>query len=191
MNSNWSYSPETLNSGQNWRFLVPWYLEIWQRTLKTLEHLFYAASSFVHHFKAIGEFKLKLQSRNIQFGLKSAIFVPCDLEIWRMALETNRAPFLCCFKFRASFYSHLRIQIATVWKWPIWVKFEDFFVSCDLKIWQMTLKINRAPLLSYFKLCASFRYHWWIRTGVQIDDFLAMWPKHLTDDHEKQQGTST
>ena len=44
----------------------------------------------------------------------------------------------------------------------------------------MTLKNNRAPLLCYFKLCASFRSHWWIPTGVtvwkrpiwvKIDDF--------------------
>ena len=34
--------------------------------LKTIGHLFYATSSFVHHFLAIGEFKLELQSRNAQ-----------------------------------------------------------------------------------------------------------------------------
>ena len=28
----------------------------------------------------------------------------------------------------------------------------------------MTFKNNRAPLLCYFKLCASFRSHWWIQT---------------------------
>ena len=43
---------------------------------KTIEHLFYAASSFMHHNIAIGEFKLKLQSGNAQFGSKSAIFCP-------------------------------------------------------------------------------------------------------------------
>ena len=32
----------------------------------------------------------------------------------------------------------------------------------------MTLKNNRAPLLCYFKLCASFRSHWWIQTGVTV-----------------------
>ena len=41
---------------------------------KTIGHLFYTTSSFVHHFKSIGELKLKLQSRNAQLGLKSAIF---------------------------------------------------------------------------------------------------------------------
>ena len=32
--------------------------------LKTVEHLFYATSSFVHYFIAIGELKLELQSGN-------------------------------------------------------------------------------------------------------------------------------
>ena len=84
------------------------------RPWKTIGHLFYAASSFVHHFIAISEIKLELQSGNAKFGSKSMIF----------------------------------------------------FVLCDLEIWQMTLKINRAPLLCYFKLCASFHYHMWIQTGV-------------------------
>ena len=43
-----------------------------------------------------------------------------------------------------------------------------FCVSCDLEIWQMTLKNNRAPLLCYFKLCASFYSHQWIQTGVTV-----------------------
>ena len=47
---------------------------------KTTGHLFYVASSFVHHFIAMGEFKLKLQSGNAQFGSKSTIYCPCDLE---------------------------------------------------------------------------------------------------------------
>ena len=36
--------------------------------LKTIGHLFYAISSFVHHFVAIGEFKLELQSGDAQSG---------------------------------------------------------------------------------------------------------------------------
>ena len=41
---------------------------------KTIGHLFYATSSFVHHFVAIGEFKLELQSGNAQAGSNSTIF---------------------------------------------------------------------------------------------------------------------
>ena len=127
VNSNWSYTPETLNSGRNRRFFVPydleiWWmtsknnrapllccfklcasfhshqwiqtgvnspempnlgqirqflkpsdLEIWQMTLQTIGHLFYATSSFVHHFIAIGEFKFELQSGNAQFRSKATI----------------------------------------------------------------------------------------------------------------------
>ena len=50
--------------------------------LKTIGHLFYATSSSMHRFIAIGEFKLELQSGNAQFGSKSSIFLavwPCNL----------------------------------------------------------------------------------------------------------------
>ena len=84
MNSNWSYGPETPNLGQNRRFffaLCDHFValqfcnltyDVWP--WKTIGHLFYATSSFVHHFVAIGEFKLELQSGNAQFGSNSTIF---------------------------------------------------------------------------------------------------------------------
>ena len=46
--------------------------DIWPS--KTIGHLFYATSSFVHHFVAIGDLKLELQSGNAQFGSNSTIF---------------------------------------------------------------------------------------------------------------------
>ena len=52
---------------------------------KTKGHLFYAASSFMHHFKAIGEFKLVIQSGNAQLGSKSTIFfsrVTLQFDVW-------------------------------------------------------------------------------------------------------------
>ena len=160
MNSNWSYSPETLNSGQNRQFFLPCDLEIWRMSFKntrvpplsffklcasfrthwwtqtgvtvwkrpiwvkidyflsrvtlefhgwpwkTIEHLFFTILSFEHHFKAMSEFNIELQSGNAQFGSKSAIF--CPVRPWNLAddLENNRAPIRCCFKLRASFHSH-------------------------------------------------------------------------------------
>ena len=77
VNLNWSYSPETLNSGQNRQFLsrVTFKFDGWP--WRTIGHLFYVAlSCFMHHFIAIGEFKLKLHSGNAQFGSKLAIFCP-------------------------------------------------------------------------------------------------------------------
>ena len=60
-------------------------------------------------------------------GQNGWCFVPCDLEIWWMTLEKNKASLLCCFKLCATFYSHWWIQTGvTVRKRPIWVKFDDF-----------------------------------------------------------------
>ena len=44
----------------------------------------------------------------------------------------------------------------------------QFLKPCDLEIWRITLKNNRAPLLCYFKLCASFLSHWWFQTWVTV-----------------------
>ena len=64
----------------------------------------------------------------------------------------------------------------------------------------ITLKNNRAPLLCYFNLYASFHSYLWIQTGdtvrkrpiwVKIEDFfLAVWPWNLTDDLENQMDTA-
>ena len=43
-----------------------------------------------------------------------------------------------------------------------------FLEPCDLEIWRMTLKNNRAPLLSIIKLYASFHHHMWIQTRVTV-----------------------
>ena len=55
-------------------FLICVTLQFDVRPWKIIWHLFYATSSFVHHFVAIGEFKLELQSGNAQFGSNSTIF---------------------------------------------------------------------------------------------------------------------
>ena len=48
----------------------------------------------------------------------------------------------------------------------------------------MTLKNNRAPLLSNIKLCASFHHHMWIPTGVtarkRLSGSWTLWPWSLT-----------
>ena len=105
---------------------------------KTIGHPSYATSSFAHHFKAIDEFKLELQSGNAQFGSKSAIFCPCDPDIWWMTSKNKRAPLLCYFKLYASFHSHQWIQAwVTVRKRPIWVKIGDFLsrVTLTFGLW--------------------------------------------------------
>ena len=96
--------------------------------LKIIGHHFYDTSSFLHHFVAIGEFKLELQCGNAEFGSKSTIFLavwPCNLTD---DLENNRAPLLCYFKLCASFRSHWGIQTRVRVRKPlIWVKIDNFF----------------------------------------------------------------
>ena len=98
----------------------PWNFDGWPH--KIIGHLFCTISSFVHHFKSISEFKQELQ-----FGSKLRIFVPCDLEIWRMTLKNNMTPLPCHFKLCVSFRSDWWIQTGvTDRKRPIWVKIDNF-----------------------------------------------------------------
>ena len=139
----------------------------WPR--KTIKHLVYTTSNFVHHFKSIGEFKLELQSGNAQFGWKMPIFlsrVTRELEIWWMTLKIKRTPLLYCIKFVQHFKAigifKLELQSGNA---QFGSKL-DFFVPGDFESWRMTLKNNRAPLLYYVKLCLSFQIHLWNQTWV-------------------------
>ena len=115
MNSNWSYTLETINLVRNWRY-----------------------------------------------------FVLCDLEIWWMTLENKKAPLLYYIKLSASFQIHRWSQTWVSPETPNSGQNWRFFVWRHLDIWWMTLKNNKAPLLYYIKLCASFQSHVWIQTGVTV-----------------------
>ena len=56
-------------------FCPAWPWNLMDDLEKTIGHLFYTTLSFVHHFKAIGEFKLELQSGNAKFRSKSDFFL--------------------------------------------------------------------------------------------------------------------
>ena len=181
----------------------------WPR--KIIGYLFYITSIFVHHFIAIGEFKLKLQSGNTQFGSKSAetlnsgqnrrFIVPYELQIWWMTLKNNRAPLLCCFKLYASFHSHRWIQTkVTVRKRSIRVKIGDSLSRMNFKYdgwpWKTTGHL--------FYVASSFMHHFITigefklklqsgnaQFGSKSAIFCPVWPSNLMDDLEKQQGTSS
>ena len=105
----------------------------------------------------------------LKFDPNHRFLSPCDLEIWCMTLTNNRAPLPYCIKLCVSFKIHRWIQAeVTLWKRSIPVEIGDFLVPCDLEIWWMTLENNRAPLLYYIKLCASFQIHRWIQIGVTV-----------------------
>ena len=158
--------------------------------------LFYVNSSFANHFKAIGELKLEWQSGNAQFGSKSPVFVPCDLEIWWMTLKNNRAHLRCYFKIWASFHTHLWIQTGvTVQKIPIWVKIYNF-----LALWPWNLTYDHEKTIGHLFYATSNFMHHFIAIcefileiqsrndlfGSKSTIFGAVWPWNLTDDLEYQ-----
>ena len=129
-----------------WVNINDFFCRVWPWNLtddleKKTGHLFKAVSSCVHHFTAIIQFKLELQSENAQFGSKAAIFCPCDLEICRMTLKNHMAPRLCRLKLSASFQSHGWIQTGvTVRKCPTWVNIDDFLAMWP---WNLTDAIEK------------------------------------------------
>ena len=163
---------------------------------KTKGHLFYATSSFVHHFIAIGDFKLEIQSGNAQFGPKSTIFRGVWSCNWRMTLKSNRAPLLCHFKLYASFRSHWWIQTGvTVQKRPIWVKINDFFsrviLQFDVWPWKIIghLFYSTSSFVHHFVAIGVFKLELKsgnTQFGSKSTIFRAVWPWNLTDDLEKQ-----
>ena len=127
MNSNWSYSPETPNAGQNWRlFMSRVTLKFGEWPSKALGHLFYT-SSFVHHFKAISEFKLELQSTNTQFVSKSVIFlssVTYKFDWWPRKtighLFYATSHYVHHFKAICEFKLELQSGNGWIRVWPLW-----------------------------------------------------------------------
>ena len=70
-----------------------------------------------------------------------------------------------------------------------------FYSPCDLEIWWMTLKNDRAPLLCYIKLGALFQAIGEFKLELQSGNaqfgsksaiYCPVWPWNLTDDLEKQ-----
>ena len=96
-------------------------------------------------------------------------FSPFDLKIWQMTSKNNRAPLLYHVKLCAPFQSNGWIQNLSYSLETLNLSQNRwFFGQCDLEIWPMASKDNRAPLLCYCKICASFGAHLWIQTGVAI-----------------------
>ena len=152
---------------------------------KIMGHLFYTTSSSVHHFKAIGEFKLELQSGNAQFGLKSAIFPlwPWNLTDDLEKQQNNEAPLLYYVKLCASFQSHQWIQTGvTVRKRSIRDKIGDFF--CPM--WPSNsiddLQNHKVPVLYYVGLCAGVTVRKFESKSVI---FSSVWPWNFIDDLAK------
>ena len=110
-------------------------------------------SSFVHHFKSNSEFRKR--SIRVEIDILPCVTLKFDGWHWK----TIGHLFYTTSNFVHHFKSISELNSGQNW----W-----FFVPLDLQIWWMTLKNNRAPLLYYIKLCASFESHGWIPTGITV-----------------------
>ena len=124
----------------------------------------------------------------------------CDLEIWRMTMQNNRAPLLCYFKLCASFHTHLWFQISvTVRKRSIPVKMDDYFSRVTLKFEGWPSKTighffyATSGFVQHFIAIGEFKLELQsgnAQSGSNSKIFSAVWPWNLMDDLEKLQGTS-
>ena len=133
---------------------------------KTIGHLFYATSSFVQHFVAIGELKLELQSGIAQSGSNSTIF----RAVWPWNLTDdleNRAPLLSIIKLYASWYHHMWIQTGvTVRKLLSWV-LTSVTLTFDLWPWPFA----GTSLLSLVITPENFMMmRWWEHSQKGVTD---------------------
>ena len=163
---NWSYSPEMLNWGKNWRFCVPHDLAIWWMTLKNnrapLLYYMKLCATFQSHWHI--QTGITVRKRSIRVKISWTGWLKIDVWPWKTIGHLFYTTSSLCIISNPLAKSNLSYSLETLKLGKNW----RFFFPCDLKNWCMTLKNNRAPLLCCFNLCASFHSQWWIQTGVTV-----------------------
>ena len=157
MNSNWSYSPETLDSGRNWRYFILCDLEIWWMTLeKNMAPLLY-------HIKLCAPFQSHRWSQTWVTVRKRSIDVKIGNFLSRVTLKFEGWPWKTIGHFSyapASSVHHfiaigdLKLELR-VRKRSIWVKIDDSFI-------RVTLKFDKWPWTTIghlFYTTLSFVHH--------------------------------
>ena len=150
MNSNWSYSLETPNLGQIWRFLEPCDLEIWRMTLKNngapLLSNIELYASFRHHMWI--QTGVTVQKR--LSWVMTSVTLTFDLWPWPFAWTLPWSVVTTCENFMMiRWWEHSQTrQIWGIWKlrpayspeMPNLGQNRWCFVPCDLEIWWMPLE---------------------------------------------------
>ena len=164
VNSNWSYSPATLNSGQHlWFFCPVWPWNLMDDLEKTIGNLFYTMSSFVHRFKAISEFKLELVWKRPIWVIIHDFLSHVTLKYDGWPWKTIGHLFCATSKLCASFRSNWWIQTGV--KRIIWIKIHNFFC-------RVTLKFEGWPCITIghlSKATSSFVHHFIITCEFKLE----------------------
>ena len=104
-------------------FFSPCDFEIWCMTSKNNRAplLCYIKLCVSFQIRRWIQTEVTLRKRSIRVKIGD-FFVLCDLEIWWMTLENNRAPLLSNIKLNASFHHHMWIQTGVTVQKPLsWV----------------------------------------------------------------------
>ena len=164
---------------------------------KTIGHLLYAASSFVHNFISIIEFKLELQYGNAQFGSKSTIFLsPVTLKFDRWPWKTighlfnTTLSFVHHFKAIGEFKLDLQSGNAQFGSKSVF-SLSPVTLQFDGWPWKTIrhLFYTRLSFVHHFKAIRKFELELQsgnAQFGSKSAIFCPLWPWNLTDDLEKQ-----
>ena len=167
MNSNWSYSPETPNLVQIRWFVEPCDLEIWRMTLQNNRAPLLCYFKLSVSFHNPWWFQISITVRKPSIRVK--MYEPWDLEILRMILKKQKGiSFMLLQALWIISYPFVNSNWSYNPETPNLGKIRQFLEPRDLEIWRMTFKNNRTPILCYFKLCAAFHSHWWIKKWVAV-----------------------
>ena len=125
-----------VKSGQIADFLPHVTLKFQRRPWKIIGHLFYVASIFVHHFKAIAESKLELQPDSPNSGQNRRYFLsPVTLKFDKFdewPWKSIGHHFYAVSSFVRHFIAIVEFKPELVWKHLIWVEIDDYFSSVTL-----------------------------------------------------------
>ena len=181
----------------NWYFFYPSRISLGGNTNRTIWSLFnnHKLSSCPWHFTPLGKAPWSWQRREWT-DIFSIPLEPAQGAIQTRYHQSRHLLLSFWYKHKKN-KANLRDLIAATGL-VILLKLDlnrPFFSPYDLEIWWMAPKNNKAPLLCYLKLFASFRSHWWIQTWVSPETpnlgqnwrfFLAVWPWNFMDDLQKQ-----
>ena len=150
----------------------------------------------MHHFVAIGEFKLELQSGKAQFGSNSTLFFSRVADkFYRWPWKTIRQLFYATASFVHPLVSIGEFKLELQSGNDQFGQIRRFLEACDLEIRWMTLKNNRAPFYATSSVVHNFVAIGEFKLELQSGNaqpgsnstiFRGVWPRNLTDDLQNQ-----
>ena len=155
--------------------------------------------------QAVGNISKPLVNSNLKYSPKTPnsgqnlrfYFVRVSLKFDGWHWKTIEHVFYSTSNFVYHFVAISGFKPVTDRKFSIRVKVIPFFVLCGLEIWQIIMKNERAPPLSYFQLCAWLHNHPRIKPRLTVQKrsirFKSainslMWSWNFIDDLEKRIG---